>query len=99
RPGLGCAARPIRNPPSQSRVPSRNNRGSGGDRAAARGVRGVPVLHVVLLGKACGAPDLIIAEEPLDLRRRVLVDEKPPPNLRLIRPTRVPDGNRARLAR
>src|SRR6185369_2375703 len=48
-----------------------------GDGAAAGGVRVVPVLHVVLLGQARRArvADVVVAEEVLDLGRRIGVDE------------------------
>src|SRR5262249_16642164 len=38
-------------------------------------------------------------QELLHLRGGVLVDKEPTPHLRLMRPARVPDGNRAWLAR
>src|SRR5262245_23687254 len=64
------------------------------DGASARGVRVVPVLHVVLLGepRRAGVADVVLAEEPLDLWRRVRVDEIPAPCLGLVRPARVPRG-------
>src|SRR5487761_1368396 len=47
------------------------------DGAAARHRRVAPILHVVLLGHAGGPgiSDIIAAQEPLGLVRRVLVDE------------------------
>src|SRR5260370_4102894 len=71
------------------------------DRPAAGGMRVVPVFHVVLLGHAGGAgiADVVIAQEILDLRRRRAVDHIPAPDLGLVRPARMPDGDRARLAR
>src|SRR5262249_6927475 len=47
------------------------------DRAAAGGVRVVPVLHVVLLGHPAGAgiTDVIVAQEILDLPGSRLVDK------------------------
>src|SRR5689334_12942063 len=72
-----------------------------GDRAAAGGVRVVPIFHVVLLGHAggTGIADVVIAQEILDLLRRGAVDHVPAPDLGLVRPAGVPDRDRARLAR
>src|SRR5437762_11791640 len=71
------------------------------DRAAARGMRIVPVLHIVLFGHAAraGIADVIVAQEILDLGRRVLVDKEPAPHLGLVRALRMPRRHRARLAR
>src|SRR5262249_20226424 len=71
------------------------------DRAAARRMRVVPILHVVLLGHAtrAGIADVVIAQEVLDLGRRVLVDQEPTPDLGLVRAPRMPGGQGARLAR
>src|SRR5207247_8243586 len=59
-----------------------------------------PVLHVVLLGETGrpGVTDVVVAEEILHLGRRVGVDEVDAPALGLVRPARMPDGERARLA-
>src|SRR5215469_10762419 len=72
-----------------------------GDRTAARGMRVVPILHVVLLGHAggTGIADVVLAQKILDLRRRGAVDEIPAPHFGLVRAARVPHRDRARLAR
>src|SRR5205814_10380749 len=71
------------------------------DRAAARGMRIVPVFHVILLGHAgrTGIADVVIAQEIVDLRRRRTVDQVPAPHFGLVRAARMPDGDRARLPR
>src|SRR5262249_43816369 len=70
------------------------------DRAAARRVRVVPVLHVVLLSHAGGArvADVIIAQEILDLDGGGPVDEIPAPHLGLMWSAGMPGGDRAGLA-
>src|SRR5438132_12984239 len=71
------------------------------DRAAAGGMGVVPVLHVVLLGQPGGPriADVIVAQERLDLWRCRGVDQVPAPDLGLMRATRVPHRDRARLTR
>src|ERR1700730_2709841 len=71
------------------------------DRAAARGMGVVPVLHVVLLGHAggTGVADVVVAQEILDLRRGGAVDHVPAPDFGLVRSARMPDCDRARLPR
>src|SRR5262249_22304449 len=61
-----------------------------GDRAAAGGVRVVPILHVALLGHAAGAgiADVVVAQEFLDLARRIAIDIEPAPAFGLVRAAR-----------
>src|SRR3984885_7831316 len=72
-----------------------------GDRAAAGGMGVVPVFHVVLLGHAGRArvANVVVAQEILDLLRRVAVDKQEPPDLGLVRALRMPHGERSRRAR
>ena len=46
-----------------------------------------------------GIADVVVAQEIFDLLRRLAVDEEPAPYLGLVRAARMPDGDRARLAR
>src|ERR1700732_778785 len=71
------------------------------DRAAAGGMGVVPVLHVVLLGHAggTGVADVVVAQEILDRRWGGAVDHVPAPDFGLVRSSRMPDCNRARLPR
>src|SRR5204862_5711705 len=71
------------------------------DGPAAGGMRIVPVFHVVLLGHAggTGIADVVVAQEVLYLPWRRRIDQIPAPDFGLVRPARVPDRDRARLAR
>ena len=66
--------------------------------APATGVVGViPVFHIILLGESgrSGVADVVLAQEFLDLRRSLLVHQKPAPGLVAFRAARVPhcDGS------
>src|SRR6185312_458480 len=71
------------------------------DRAAAGGMGVVPVFHVVLLGHPGrpGVADVVVAQELLDLARRLAVDEKPAPAFGLVRSAGMPHRHRPRLPR
>src|SRR3954447_23427869 len=64
-----------------------------GNGPAARLVRVVPVLHVVLLGhpRRTGVADVIIAQEVFDFLRRLAIDEEPAPYLGLMSAARMPN--------